>query len=83
MTGRPPLHLATLVVLLVLTAATAGLSNGRPAWPGSAVLAIAFAKMMLVAFRFMNLRHAHPFWKGTVILVIAAFASILGLLIFR
>lgn len=83
MTSKPLHHLATLVVLLVLTAATAGFSSGHPAWLGSAVLAIAFAKMMLVAFRFMNLRHAHPFWKSAVVLVIAIFVSALGLLAFR
>lgn len=72
MTEKNPRHLATLIVLLLLTAATAGVSEVHPTWLAIAVLSLALAKVLLVAFRFMKLRHAHLFWKCAVLLITCA-----------
>lgn len=69
MIGKSPHHLATLIVLLVLTAVTAALSLGHATWLAGAILSIALLKMILVTFRFMDLRHAHLFWKSAILLL--------------
>ncbi|MGJ8642854.1 MAG: cytochrome C oxidase subunit IV family protein [Luteolibacter sp.] len=71
-------NLITLISLLTLTAGTAlvaGASHGVVA-----ILFLAMAKILLVTFRFMDLRHAHLFWKCSVSLLTCAFLVTLGLL---
>lgn len=49
------------ILLLVLTGASAlGASTHQTAWM---LLGLGFAKLLLVAFRFMELRKAHVVWK--------------------
>ena len=75
---KSPYHLATLIALLVLTAGTAiiaGASHGV-----AAILVLAMAKILLVTFRFMDLRHAHLFWKAAVILLSGGTLAAIGLL---
>lgn len=81
MIDKSPHHLTTLVALLVLTGATtATVSSGNSAWLAMVVLIFALVKMQLVAFRFMDLRHAHLFWKGSFVFLTIAFLSTLTLL---
>lgn len=37
------------------------------------VLGLSAIKFLLVAFQFMELRHAHPFWQGLVVLFVLSF----------
>ncbi len=64
--------------MLALTGATAiiaGVSHGV-----AALLLLAMAKILLVTFRFMDLRHAHIFWKLAVVLLSGAFLTAIGLI---
>lgn len=84
MIDKSPHHLSTLIVLLVLTGATtAAVSSGNPTWLAIVVLTLALAKMLLVAFRFMDLRHAHLFWKGSFVFLSISFLSTLAVLSVR
>ena len=78
MTAQPPHHLANLIVLLALTGVTAvvaGASHGV-----AILLVLAMAKILLVAFRFMDLRHAHLFWKCMVVAFTGVSLTAIGLL---
>ena len=78
MSMKSPYHLATLICLLMLTGGTAiiaGASHGV-----AAILVLAMAKILLVTFRFMDLRHAHIFWKTAVVLLSGGLLTAIGLL---
>jgi hypothetical protein len=78
MIAKSPYHLATLIALLALTGVTAiiaGTSHGV-----ATLLVLAMAKILLVTFRFMDLRHAHLAWKSLVILFSGGILAALGLL---
>lgn len=64
---KSPYHLVTLIALLVLTGITAVVFFST-SHSLTAILVLAMAKVLLVLFRFMDLRHAHMFWKFTVVL---------------
>ncbi len=75
---KSPYHLATLIALLVLTGATAiiaGVAHGV-----AVILVLAMAKILLVTFRFMDLRHAHLFWKAAVVLLSGGTLVVIGFL---
>jgi hypothetical protein len=81
MTEKSPRHLVTLVVLLILTGATTlSVATGQRAWLIVAVFVLALAKLLLVAFRFMELRHAHLFWKTSFVVINVALLTTLTLL---
>ncbi len=78
MNAKAPHHLATLIALLALTAITAFVAVSSH---GIVLLLIlAMAKILLVAFRFMDLRHAHVFWKTVVVLFTGGFLTVIGLI---
>ncbi len=81
MIAKPPYHLATLIALLALTGITAliaGTSHGV-----AMLLILAMAKILLVTFRFMDLRHAHLLWKTAVLLLSGGTLAAIGLLAAR
>jgi hypothetical protein len=87
MMEKPPRHRLTLVLLLTLTAITAWTNTtagsaamGSPALLVITLLLLAMAKAMLVAFRFMDLRHAHLFWKSALLLLTGGFLTALAVL---
>lgn len=75
---KSPYHLITLIVLLALTGATAIIAGAS--YGAAILLGLAMAKILLVTFRFMDLRHAHFFWKGAIILTFAITLTTIGLL---
>ncbi len=84
---KKPRHLLTLVLLLILTGMTA-LTNtsavstavGGRGLLAALILLLALAKIVLLAFRFMDLRHAHLFWKSALLLLTGAFLSAMAVL---
>lgn len=78
MNAGSPHHLATLIALLALTGVTAFVAMSSH---GIAILLVlAMAKILLVTFRFMDLRHAHIFWKIMVVLFSGGTLTAIGLL---
>ena len=78
MNGKSPHHLATLIALLALTAGTAFVAAASHGV--TVILVLAMAKILLVTYRFMDLRHAHLFWKSAVLLLSGGFLAAIGLL---
>ncbi|RYD95913.1 MAG: hypothetical protein EOP50_07310 [Sphingobacteriales bacterium] len=75
---KPAHHLTTLLALLALTGMTAVFALSKHAIV--AALALAMAKILLVAFRFMDLRHAHIFWKCIIVVLTGGSLTAIGLL---
>ena len=78
MTEASPKHAVTLAALLVLTIVTAVVASSTHAT--FIVLGIACVKIFLVAFRFMDLRHAHLFWKSAFVLLSASLLTAIAVL---
>lgn len=78
MTGTNPHHFRTLIALLALSGITAIIAISSH---GVAILLLlAMAKILLVAFRFMDLRHAHLFWKIIISVFTGATLTAVGVL---
>lgn len=71
-------HLFTLIALLALTIATAIVASA--AHSAVVVLVLAMAKILLVTFRFMELRHAHIFWKAGVLFLAGGILGVIAIL---
>ena len=67
----------TLIALLGLTLLTGWVATEHLP---IAISFIAVIKLLLVAFNFMELKHAHIFWKATIILFSLSFLTALTLL---
>lgn len=78
MNAKSSYHLITLIVLLALTSVTAIMAGRSHAVP--ILMTLAMAKILLVTFRFMDLRHAHLFWKTMVILFSGTLIVTVGLI---
>lgn len=78
MNAKSPHHLATLIALLAFTGVTAIIASS--AHGVAVLLVLAMAKILLVTFRFMDLRHAHLFWKAAVVMFSGGILTALGLL---
>jgi heme/copper-type cytochrome/quinol oxidase subunit 4 len=76
--------LTTLIVLVALTFVSALFSvlggMGSRLLP-IAIMGLAAAKFIMVAFRFMELRKAHAFWRTGVVVVAVLLAAIVGALV--
>jgi hypothetical protein len=78
------LLLFTLIILIALTFASALFSvfgGIGSRWVPLAIMGLAAAKFILVAFRFMELRKAHPFWRTSVVVVAVLLAVLVGVLV--
>jgi hypothetical protein len=78
MTEKSPRHAVTLILLLALTAITAVV--GASTHAAFIILGLAMAKILLVAFRFMELRHALLFWKYAFVLLSGSFLTAIAVL---
>lgn len=74
--------LFTYGLLLVLTLATALISNAGFLTGGVIFLILFFSsvKFLLVAFQFMELKQANPFWKFSLSLVLGVFVLVIFLM---
>ena len=74
-------NLITLITLITLTLLTGWLSTLGLNYGSLAVVAIGLAviKLFLVAFQFMELKHAHVFWKSALILFCITFLAAITL----
>ncbi len=75
---KSPHHSATLFALLALTGITAliAISSHGVIF----LLALAMAKILLVTFHFMDLRHAHLFWKIIIVVFTGGTLTAIGAL---
>ncbi len=76
-------HQKALVLLYILTIATAltsayfyGLSTFV-----AIILGLSAVKFMLVAFQFMEMKHANGFWKFIIIFYLVVFVTTLSIII--
>ena len=76
-------NIYTLIILLLLTIATAFASRHGQAYNLAILLILVLSgiKFLLVAFQFMELKKAHPFWKTFLIIFLLAFISIISLML--
>lgn len=76
-------NIITLIILLLLTglAATASLFMEHGDLLITAVLAVGAAKLLLVAFQFMELKHAHLFWKSILCIFCVAFVITISMIL--
>jgi hypothetical protein len=66
----------TLLVLIILTVASAFFSNIDDTYAAGIILGFAALKFIGVAFQFMELKKAHVFWKVTLLTVLTVFTTI-------
>ena len=59
--------LYVLLVLILLTILSAIVSNSEIAKTMEIIMVLSAFKFLIVAFYFMELRHAHVFWKALLI----------------
>jgi|GEM_PF-6711066 len=64
-----------LIVLTLLTAISANANQGA-----FVLLGVATIKLLLVAFKFMELQKAHLFWKSTIIILSVSLFTVLSLM---
>ena len=70
----------SLLLFLTITTAIVAQSTLLTGYALYLIMGIAFAKFMLVAFEFMELKKAHSFWKTSVILVVLLLVVLIVLL---
>lgn len=65
----------TILLLLLLTIASFFVSDAKAIAP--LLLGLGGIKFLLVAFQFVEVKHAHPFWKVMIVVfAVAAFGVI-------
>jgi hypothetical protein len=72
-------NLVVLILLILLTVLSARVAL----YPGLKIILFGTAgiKFLLVAFQFMDIRHAHIFWKLAIILTVVILFSVMAILI--
>lgn len=66
-----------LILLIVLTVISAIVSNSELAIASQIIMFLAALKFLVVAFYFMELRHANVFWKALLIGCLTLFLCII------
>jgi len=76
-------HQTTLILLYILTTATALVSTYLYGWKFFVftILSLSAIKFMLVAFDFMEMKKAHPFWKVFIVFYVLIFVSVVSLIL--
>jgi hypothetical protein len=69
--------LFVLLLLIVLTIVSAIVSNSQLESATEIIMLLAAFKFLLVAFYFMELRHANIFWKALLISCLTIFISLI------
>jgi hypothetical protein len=69
--------LFVLLLLIVLTIVSAIVSNSQLESATEIIMLLATFKFLLVAFYFMELRHANIFWKALLISCLTIFISLI------
>jgi uncharacterized membrane protein HdeD (DUF308 family) len=70
-----------LVLLTGLTALLSRFTEGGSALMIAGILTLTVGKVFLVAFQFMELKHAHKAWRAVFVALIAAIALTIFLLV--
>jgi len=76
-------HKTTLILLYLLTVATAIFSKYLYGWSFfvTLILGLSAVKFMLVAFQFMEMKKAHGFWKFFIVFYLVIFTAVVSLVL--
>jgi len=76
-------HKTTLILLYLLTFATAIISKYLYGWSFfvTLILGLSAVKFMLVAFQFMEMKKAHSFWKFFIVFYLVVFVTVVSLVL--
>jgi len=76
-------HQKTLILLYILTTATALVSAYLYGWKFFVftILGLSAIKFMLVAFQFMEMKKAHSFWKFFIVFYLLVFVTVVSLIL--